>query len=212
MVFQAFMVIFIKPGNNYLMKWIFLGFLAMILLSGAALAHTVTINLVMHIGNDINNTLHINETDYNVSPSTSLTFSSLDKRYISANNTTSIVAIAAAGTLLNIRFNNTYNSTHYLLQMTQDSDKNRFLIAMTNGTYNDIDDRLAMIDNLKTVSSTFGKFITVAPSSFTTFIRLEYTNVDIDRIVEWSGIGRLLIKNRGLTGRGVPNVTLEVVR
>ena len=144
--------------------------------------------------------------------STSLTFVNLNNRYISANSTTSIAAIASAGTLLNIRFNNTYNSTHYLLQMTQDSDKNRFLIAMTNGTYNDIDDRLAMIDNLKTVSSTFGKFLNVAPSSFTTFIRLEYTNVDIDRIVEWSGIGRLLIKNRGLTGRGVPNITLEVVR
>jgi len=206
------MVIFIKPGNNYLMKWVFLAFVVVLMLLPAVLAHTVTVNLVMHIGSNINNTIHVNETDYNVSPSTSLTFSNLAKKYISANSTTSIAAIVSAGTLLNIRMNNTYNSTHYLLQMTQDSDKNRFLIAMTNGTYNDIDDRLAMIDNLKTVSSTFGKFITVAPSSFTTFIRLEYTNVDIDRIVEWSGIGRLLIKNRGLTGRGVPNVTLEVVR
>ena len=192
------------------MKSIVLAFFMLSILSAAALAHTVTLNLVMNIGNN-NSTIHINNTDYNASSPTSLTFTNLDKKYVSANNTTTTAAIVSAGTLLNIRINNTYNRTHYLLQMTQSSEKNRFLITVTNGTYSDIEDRLEMIAATRMVSSTFGKFILQAPASFMTFIRLEYTNIDITGLTEWSGIGQLRIKNIGLTTRNLPNVTVEVI-
>ena len=95
--------------------------------------------------------------------------------------------------------------------MTQSSEKNRFLITVTNGTYSDIEDRLEMIAATRMVSSTFGKFILQAPASFMTFIRLEYTNIDITGLTEWSGIGQLRIKNIGFTTRNLPNVTVEVI-
>ncbi len=192
------------------MKNVAMAFLLLSILSAAALAHTVTLNLAMNIGNR-NSTIHVNDTDYNASSPVSLTFVNLNKKYVSANNTTTIAAIVSAGTLLNVRINNTHNSTHYLLQMTQDSDKNRFLIAMTNGTYSDIDDRLSMVEAARMVSSAFGKFVVQAPASFITFIRLEYVNVDITSRAEWSGIGQLRIRNKGPTSRNIPNVTLEVV-
>ena len=190
------------------MRYLLLALLAVLILP-IAFAHTVTLNLAMHIGNDVNN-VHVNSTDYSMSPNL-LTFSNLDKKYISANSSSTIAAAVSAGTFLNARLNTTYNFTHYLLQMTQDSDKNRFLITVTNGTYNDIEDRLGMIQATRMVSSTFGKFVVQVPSSFMTFIRLEYTNVDITGLVEWSGIGQLQIRNKGPTSRAIPNVTLEVV-
>ena len=195
------------------MRYLLLALFATVLfiLSATALAHTVTLNLVMQIGNNANNTIHANSTDYNASTG-SLTFLNIDKKYISANNTSTIAAVVSAGTLLNMRMNTNYNSTHYLLQMTQDSDKNRFLIAVTNGSYSDIEDRLNMVDTMRMVSSTFGKFVVQVPVAFTTFIRLEYTNIDITGVAEWSGVGRLSVRNKGLTSRNLPNITLEVTR
>ena len=147
---------------------------------------------------------------YGLSEPLSLTFTGLNKEYISSSQRNTTAALVSAGTLLNIRLNNTYNSTHYLLQMTQDSSDNRFLIAATNATYSDIEDRLSMVRAFHMVSSTFGKFVVNAPKSFLTFIRLEYTNIDINNALEWSGIGQLRIKNNGLS-RGIPNVTIELI-
>ena len=96
--------------------------------------------------------------------------------------------------------------------MTQDSADNRFIIAATNGTHTDIDDKLSMIDTIRTASSTFGRFAVNIPASFPTFIRLEYTNIDIEGRAFWSGTGQLRIRNRGSTERGLPNITIEMVR
>jgi hypothetical protein len=96
--------------------------------------------------------------------------------------------------------------------MSQDSTDNRFLIAATNGTYTDIEDKLDMVDTIRLVSSTFGRFVVNIPKSFPTFIRLEYANIDLEGRVFWSGTGQLRIKNNGLTARNIPNLTIEVVR
>lgn len=149
---------------------------------------------------------------YGISEPTRLTFTGLGKKYISSSQLNATAAFVSAGNLLNTRLNNTYNSTHYLLQMTQDSSKNRFLIAATNGTYLDVEDKLNMIDTVRMVSSTFGRFALPVPASFILYIRLEYTNIDIDSRAFWSGIGQLRIRNRGLTDRKLPNITLEVIR
>ena len=195
------------------MKHAFLAlFVAVLALSNIASAHTVTMNLALRIGNNVNNTVHVNDTDYNTTTPTSLTFVNPNKRYISSNNTTSLTALVSAGSLLYIRMNNSYNSTHYLFQMTQDSVDNRFLIAATNGTASDIDNHLDMISTIHMVSSTFGRFAANVPASFPTFIRLEYADINLEGRSFWSGIGQLRIRNRGLTNRNIPNITLEVVR
>jgi len=101
-----------------------------------------------------------------------------------------------------------HNPHYTLLQLTG----SRFLITATNGTYHDVDDKLLMIRNNGIVSSVFGRFAAYAPSAFTIFMRLEYTDIDIDNDIEWSGIGRLIIRNMGVNGRGLPIVRLEVIR
>lgn len=191
------------------MKYAFL--LALVMLFGMAAAHTVTMNFAIRTGNvgsDI--TVRANDTDFGTTPA-SLTFVSPGKKYMLANNTTSMTAIVSAGTLLNMRLNTSYNSTHYLLQMTQSSDGNRFLLAATNGSYPDIEDKLNMIEQSRMVSSTFGRFVVSLPASFPTFIRLEYSSIDLSGRAFWSGTGQLRIKNNGMS-RGIPNVTIELVR
>src|SRR3989338_605703 len=147
---------------------------------------------------------------YGLSEPTSLVFTS--KNYISSSQGNTTAALVTAGTLLNMRFNNSYNSTHYLLQATQAGDDNRFLFAVTNGSYTDVENKLSMIDTFRMVSSTFGNFITTSPIVFPLFIRLEYTNIDIDSSTDWSGTGQLRIRNSGVNNRNIPNLTLEVVR
>jgi len=147
---------------------------------------------------------------YGLSEPTSLVFTS--KNYISSSQGNTTAALVTAGTLLNMRFNNSYNSTHYLLQATQAGDDNRFLFAVTNGSYTDVENKLSMIDTFRMVSSTFGNFITTSPIVFPLFIRLEYTNIDIDSSTDWSGTGQLRIRNNGVNNRNIPNLTLEVVR
>ncbi|MFA4820315.1 MAG: LamG domain-containing protein [Candidatus Aenigmatarchaeota archaeon] len=149
---------------------------------------------------------------YGLSEPVSLTFTSMSKKYISSSQGNTTAALVPAGTLLNARVNNTYNSTHYLFQATQDSTDNRFLFAVTNGSYTNVEDRLSMVDAFRMVSSTFGNFIATAPTVFPLFIRLEYTNIDIDNRADWSGVGQLRIRNNGVTSRNLPNLTLEVVR
>ena len=147
---------------------------------------------------------------YGLSEPTSLVFTS--KNYISSSQGNTTAALVTAGTLLNMRFNNSYNSTHYLLQATHAGDDNRFLFAVTNGSYTDVENKLSMIDTFRMVSSTFGNFITTSPIVFPLFIRLEYTNIDIDSSTDWSGTGQLRIRNSGVNNRNIPNLTLEVVR
>ena len=182
-------------------------------LSGMAAAHTVTLTLAVHVNSTVSNTIRVNDTEYTITPpAIDLVFTNLSKKYISANNTTSIAALVSAGQLLSARVNTGYNSTHYMLQMKQDSGNNRFLIAATNGTYADIENRLSMVEAFHIVSSTFGNFVTTAPRSLRTFIRLDYTTLDLDFPARWSGSGQLRIRNNGNTNRGIPNITLEVIR
>src|SRR3989338_3831027 len=119
------------------------------------------------------NTIRANDTDFGATPS-SLTFTDLTKKYLLANNTTSMAGIASAGILLSARVNTSYNSTHYLLQMTQDCESSRILLFATNGSYTDVEDNLDMIEQTRMVSSTFGRFVAGVPKTFPTFIRLEY--------------------------------------
>lgn len=190
----------------------FLPFFALLaLLAAAASAHTVTFTLAVNIDNSTNNTIRVNGTEYNTPAPALLTFTDLSKKYISANNTTTLLALASAGNLLHARINTSYNSTHYMLQMTQDSG-GRFLLAATNGTYADVEDRLSMIDAAKMVSSTFGRFAASVPQSFRTFIRLEYSDIDLDFRAAWSGTGKLRIRSRGSSARNIPNITIEAIQ
>ncbi|MEK6888412.1 MAG: LamG domain-containing protein [Candidatus Aenigmatarchaeota archaeon] len=150
--------------------------------------------------------------NYGLSEPMSLTFTSMSKKYISSSQRNTTTAFVSAGTLLHARMNNTHNTTHYLFQMTQSGDDNRFLFAVTNGSYTDVENKLSMVEAFRMVSSTFGNFITTAPTVFPLFIRLEYTNIDLDSRIDWSGTGQLRIKNNGVNNRNIPNLTLEVVR
>jgi len=101
-----------------------------------------------------------------------------------------------------------HNPHYTLMQLTG----SRLLITATNGTYGDVDGKLTMLSSNGIVSATFGRFAAYTPAAFRMFLRLEYSDTDIDNKIEWSGIGRLVIRNTGLNSAGLPIVRLELIR
>lgn len=183
-----------------------------LLFASIVAAHTVTMTFSFRIANETDFSIRVNDTTYNKSIPAAFSFVGLGKKYISANNTTTLFAAIPANTLLSIRLNSSFNATQSSFELTQDSNKHRLLLAATNGTFDDVENKLTMVDTARMISSTVGRFVTTIPASFRTFIRLEFTNADLDRRVEWSGAGQLRMTNRGLTNRNIPNITLEVIQ
>jgi hypothetical protein len=104
-----------------------------------------------------------------------------------------------------------YNPKYMLSQIKQDSG-GRFLFAFTNGTYADIERNLEQARAVKLVSSTFGHFRQFSPEAFRIFIRMEYSDIDLRNGLSWSGIGRIVIKNTGTDIRGLPSISMELIR
>ena len=106
--------------------------------------------------------------------------------------------------------NRTYTAEDYLLTLTQSADSNRFIIAYTKGDDSTIRDK-AELGGMKIPSKTFYDYPEIKPGIFKIFIMLQYTNLHITGEGGWRGAGKLLIRNNGIAGDGLDNITVEVV-
>lgn len=105
----------------------------------------------------------------------------------------------------------TFNPRYMLVQITE-STENRFIVAFTNGTFRDIDSRMEAIKRTRLPGATIGSFAVKIPETFPIYIRLEFSDIDLQNTLSWSGIGKLIIKNSGNTPQNTANVTLTLVR
>jgi hypothetical protein len=176
----------------------------------AASARSVTMNAAFNIsGKD--NIIHVNGTDYNATQNNAATFTNLDKKFISSEKNSKVFAIVFAGSqFLDAYFNTTYSANEYLLAMSQDDYNNRFLIAFTNGTYSNIDSKAKDVEGFHMLSKLFGDLAFSVPNSFSFFLRLEYSDVDLYGRKRFDGPTKLLVKNSGKVG-SIYNITLDVI-
>lgn len=136
-----------------------------------------------------------------------------EKSYVASYDISNVVlAIASSGKPIGIRINNAYSINDSLVQIFQSLENNRFIIAFTKGDNTVIKNKIYQLGDKKIPTKTFGYFSPVIPKSFPIFVRLEYDDIDITTRTGWSGSGGIFIKNQGNTDRGIPNITIEVIK
>jgi hypothetical protein len=182
----------------------------LLILHGAAFAHTVTMNMAYNIS--VNDTIYANGSNYSAQGSNLLiTFTSPAKKYISSNASSSVAGIMFAGSdFVSIQLNTSSGIPR--LSMSQLHGSNRFLIFFTNGTYANPDSSAAVAEDSKIIPRTIGGLAVPQPLSYVLYMRLEHPEMDITSRSRWgSGFVNLMIKNRGRTAEGLANVTIEVL-
>lgn len=159
-----------------------------LLAASPAFAATVSMNFRFHISGLPGDLIHVNETSY-LGQSIDRTFRHA-KPYISSEAAGALAVLAfAGGGFLGIRLDTT--SDPYLFQMTQEEIENRFLIALTEGTWPDIDSLAAA---RRVPRKTFGNLETGLSNPQNIFARLQYDTLFLTGAV---ASGQLLVKNLG---------------
>ena len=185
--------------------------LALSAFSSTGLARSVSMDLAFKIGSDKSDTIHANGTDFSGSQANEKTFADMNKKYVSSERNNKVFAIIFAGQeFLNGLINTSYSSNAYLIGMTQNADKNLFLMGFTSGTYNNIDEKAKDIELFGFLSGTLGNNVAFVPKNFPFFIRLEYGNADIQNRFLIRGPTKLFIRNQGKIG-SIYNITFDVI-
>lgn len=179
-------------------------------LSNFSYAHTVTLNYAFRIGADKDNIIHVNDTDFNATQANLSGFQLLDKKFITAERGSTVFGMVFAGkAFLNASLNTTYSASEYLLQMKQGGEKNKFLVAFTNGTWRNVDSTINL-ERDKIPSKTFGDVVIRARENFPFFMRAEYESIDISNRVRWDGPVKIAIRHEGLVN-GLANITFRLL-
>ncbi|MBI3190090.1 hypothetical protein HYZ41_00125 [archaeon] len=178
--------------------------------STAAEAKTVTMNFAFSFNGDKSDTIRVNETSYLGTTTQEKTFTSLGKKFISAERGTSVLGLVFAGSeFINVKLNTSYSATAYMLGMSQDEINNRFLLAFTTGVWGNIDSKTSDVESFGYISKVFGDVTFTQPETFPFFIKLEYRNVDLLNRTIFRGPARFFMTNTGKSGT-LTNVTTEV--
>ena len=97
--------------------------------------------------------------------------------------------------------------------MDQSLDGNRFLIVFTNGTSANIRDKMNLLGDKKILPKAFGFRSYSSPDSFPLFLKLQYDDMDITAKARWTaGAREIVIRNEGKNDRGVPKISIRVMK
>jgi uncharacterized delta-60 repeat protein len=154
---------------------------------------TVTMNLAFHIGsNKINDIITVNDN------------------FVSSEEFPVIISLATAKNEFGTSFTSNYSADDYLLQMKQGIDGNRFLLVFTQGSNNEVSKEISSLGPEKIPTGRFGELSFKVPSSFKTFLRLEFDKINIISRAFWKGTQEIMIKNEG-RDNGRARIGIEVV-
>ncbi len=200
-----------KCRVSYIFRYISLTSVVLLLISGIAFARPVTMNLAFNIGGDKDNIIRVNGTSFSGLGPDEKVIAELDKKFISSEKNSKVLAMVFAGSdFLGSGFNTTYSANEYLLFLSQDGYSNRLLITFTNGTFRDVENKAQDAEAFHMVSKIFGNMLILSPRSFPFFIRVEYGSLHLDGRIRFDGPTKLFIKNIGKIGN-MANVTMKVI-
>ena len=131
--------------------------------------------------------------------------------YATAEGDSVVLALVSSGTAFGTNYNSAYSASDYLIQMTQGSKDNRFILAFTQGGNQTIKSKLGALGNKKIPGERFGSLAFAVPKSFRAFLRLEFETADIISRAFWSGSQEIIIRNEGGNENGIPKISIEVV-
>ena len=149
---------------------------------------------------------------FHIASRTGDVFNSSNEYVLSQNNNVTLALISAGSQSFGSRINETYSANDYLFEMKQGIEGNRFLLVFTKGNWQTIKNKIPVVNEDKILTKTFGDLDYSVPDTFPLSLRLEYTDIDIINRTVWSGSGELIIKNQGLNARGIPTISIDVLR
>ncbi|GEM_PF-3073251 len=153
-----------------------------------AFAATVSMNFRFNVDSVSNDAIHVNETTF-LNDNVNQTMKPA-KPYISSEYAGKLVALAfAGGGFLNIRLDT--QSDPYLFRMTQEETDNRFILAVTNGTWQKIDQ---LAGSRRVPQQTLGLLPVPFSNPQNIYLRLSYDTLNLMGSV---ASGQLLVKNLG---------------
>jgi len=156
--------------------------LAILAMSSAAFAHSVTMNFRFNI-TDIHDVNHTSAT------------------YVSSERDNTLAALVFAGSLLTqISVDKTISP--YLFQLTQDESQNRFLLVLTNGTWQKIENKPAG----KVPATTFGDLALPTVIAKGLAVQLQFDTLNLSGML---GPGQIFIKSLGKVR--LPSIELTIV-
>ena len=117
----------------------------------------------------------------------------IEKKYIASQSNGIVSGVVFAGSMLNGIGLKLYGSD-YAFRMNQAGSDNRFLIVLTNGTYNTVDSKYESVGRM--LSTSFGYSIAKVVN-FPIVLQLQYDDIDITDSVPWQGQKTLQITNEG---------------
>jgi len=156
--------------------------LAILAMASAAFAHSVTMNFRFSI-TDISDINHTGAT------------------YVSSEHDNTIAALVFAGSLLT-QISVDKSSSPYLFNMTQDESQNRFLLALTNGTWQKIESKPAG----KVPATTFGDLALPTVIAKGLAVQLQFDTLYLSGML---GPGQIFIKSLGKVR--LPSIELAIV-
>lgn len=163
--------------------------------NASAFGRSVTLNLAFRIGA--------------VKGQDAIQFTS---RHIAAWNTNNgtVLGIVPSGERNFIsNFNTSYSSSAYVISNTQALKENIFLVTYTNGTNADVRNKASFLGGGKILGTIFGSIARETATGFPLYIVTFYDDADLQNNTDFSGTGKLMIRNRGDNEFGVPNITIE---
>ena len=121
------------------------------------------------------------------------------KKYITSQNGNLVAGLVFAGShFYNISLDANSTAEDYLFQLRQSARDNKVLIPVTNGTWNNIDDKIMEVDQDKLIGTTFGDFSVSQPNSAWTYLALIYDDINLTKNIRWgAGSHEIFIKNAG---------------
>jgi hypothetical protein len=154
--------------------------------------------------------IRVNETT-NLSTQTIGSTYTPDKKFISSQANGTLFGMAFAGyQFFNISLNTTYSASNYQMKLRQSYENNRLLVVFTNGTWQNIDDRLGELYSDRIIGSQFGVFPVQSHERVRTAVAIITDDVNITNSIRWgSGSYELIISNIGKINN-ITNIWLEL--
>ncbi|MFH0836707.1 MAG: hypothetical protein V1870_01120 [Candidatus Aenigmatarchaeota archaeon] len=131
----------------------------------------------------------------------------MSKKYIVSQSSGIVAGLVFAGSVFN-SLGMTTGGNDYTISIQQ-GDENKFIILMTNGTYETVDEKYESVGEL--LSTSFGYAIGKS-INFMLYLQLRNHDVDIIDSVFWQGERVLQVRNEGKNERGITKISITKIK
>lgn len=181
---------------------------ALMEVSGVPCSKTLTSSFATHI--NATDTIRINGTSVLSTDSVDQAYNP-EKKFVSSQSNGTVFSVVNAGKYFkNISVNTSYPDDDYLFRIRQGSEGNRLLVSFTNGTWENIDDRMLEVESNGMVGTAFGNFSFQPPEEAQTSIFLFFKDCNLTKSERWKASGQKITARNAGRISNITNVEIGI--